>query len=455
MSRLIALCAFALLFDPNSIFARTDTLHVSPTGPLATLEAARKASRLLATQHPAAIDTVLVLLHGGTYRLSSSLVITSADVPQAGTLVWRAFPGTAPKISGSVAVRGFAPPPDSPERNRMAAGIRPSVLRADLKAQGILDYGTIAPRGNPGIELFYNGKRMDLARYPNQGWLNIADVPQSGDSLYNKGLEREKRFDGVPVGRHYGRITYPGDRPGTWAPAGDIIVHGYWTWDWSDTYQKVQKIDLAHHELTMAQPHHNYGYTKNQRFRFLNVLEELDTPGEWYLDRKAGVLYFAPPTPMHDGAVEVSMMEEPLTLLDECANVTFEGITFECTRGSAVTMNGGSHNTLLRCTFRNGGSDAVVMKGGTGHTVSGCEITEMARGAILVVGGDRKTLEPGKLFARNNHIHHFSRWCRTYRPAIDVQGVGHTEQRPQAQGTLSAAQAYPVGHVWSADEQSR
>ena len=78
-----------------------------------------------------------------------------------------------------------------------------------------MEYGTIAPRGNPGIELFYKGKRMDLARYPNQGWLNIADVPQSGDSLYNKGLEREKRFDGVPVGRHYGRITYPGDRPNT------------------------------------------------------------------------------------------------------------------------------------------------------------------------------------------------------------------------------------------------
>jgi hypothetical protein len=40
----------------------------------------------------------------------------------------------------------------------------------------------------------------------------------------------------------------------------------------------VKKIDASKHEITIAEPHHHYGYTRNQRYYFLNILEELDTP---------------------------------------------------------------------------------------------------------------------------------------------------------------------------------
>lgn len=442
MNRCIALCILIPALCSSSLPARIDTLHVGPSGndrwsgniaapnrgatdgPLATLDGARDAARRLAREHSGGTDTILVLVHGGTYRLTRSLTITQQELPPGGSLVWRAYPGTSPRITGAVGVKGFTPLTEEKELNRLPAAIRRSVVRTNLRTQGIGDFGVIAPRGNPGIELFYRGKRMDLAKFPNTGWLTIADVPQTGDSLYNKGLEREKRFDGVPVGRHYGRFVYAGDRPGTWSGADDIIVHGYWTWDWSDTYQRVASIDASKHELTLAEPHHNYGYTKNQRFRFLNVFEELDTPGEWYLDRKAGALYFLPPGPMEDGAVEVSIMEDPLVLLDECANVSFEGFTFDCTRGSAVVMNGGSRNACVRCTFRNGGSDAIVMKGGSQHGVSGCEISEMARGAILAGGGDRQTLVPSNHRIYNTHIHNYGQWLRTGAYAVIMDGVG-------------------------------
>ncbi len=395
-------------------------------GPLATLDGARLRARTLATGNPGLLDTMLILLHGGKYRLTQSVVVTSADIPRGGTLVWRAFPGTAPVVSGAAPVRGFARLSGTEAMNQLSSSVRASVLRADLKSQGITEFGTIAPRGNPGIELFYKGKRMDLARYPNEGWLTIADVPQTGDSMYNKGLDREKRFNGVPVGRHFGRISYPGDRPNAWDRTDEIIVHGYWTWDWSDSYQKVAKIDTLRREITLAAPHHNYGYTKNQRFRFLNVLSELDIPGEWFLDRKAGTVFLYPPGPLDDDAVEMSVMEDPLVLLDECAHVAIEGIAFECTRGPAVIMKGGSHNSLLRCAFRNGGSDAVVINGGSLNTVSGCEISEMARGGILVAGGDRTTLIPSGHSVHNTHIHHYGQWLRTGAYAVILDGVGHS-----------------------------
>ena len=40
------------------------------------------------------------------------------------------------------------------------------------------------------------------------------------------------------------------------------------------------------------------------------------------------------------------------------------------------------------------------------------------------MGGDRKTLTPAGHFAENNHIHHFGRWDRMYRPGVFLSGVG-------------------------------
>ena len=51
-------------------------------------------------------------------------------------------------------------------------------------------------------------------------------------------------------------------------------------------------------------------------------------------------------------------------------------------------------------------------------------MSEMGGGGIYLIGGDRKTLTPGGHYAENNHIHHYGRWDRVYRPAIHISGVG-------------------------------
>ncbi len=40
-------------------------------------------------------------------------------------------------------------------------------------------------------------------------------------------------------------------------------------------------------------------------------------------------------------------------------------------------------------------------------------------------GGDQNTLTPAHNYAEDNHIHHYNRWCLTYRPAVQVGGVGN------------------------------
>jgi hypothetical protein len=58
-----------------------------------------------------------------------------------------------------------------------------------------------------------------------------------------------------------------------------------------------------------------------QRFYFLNVLEELDEPGEWHLDRAAGILYFWPPAPVGEGKARVSVLEQPMVSMRDVQHV--------------------------------------------------------------------------------------------------------------------------------------
>jgi len=395
-------------------------------GPFASLERAQRAIRELKQKGALPKGGITVFLRQGDYSSSKSLKLTADDSGNKdASIIWRAFAEERVTLSGSKGISGFMAIKDSSMLKRIVPTLRDRIYQLDLKANGIVDYGEITPRGGPGMELFWQNQRMTPARYPNEGWLKIADVPQSGAKLFNQGLEREKRFDGVPVGRHYGRFSYSEDRPQRWSPENEIYLDGYWTWDWSDSYQKVQSIDPERREITIAEPHHHYGYTKNQRYYFLNVLEELDQPGEWVLDRKKGVLYFWPPDALADGHAFVSLLDEPLISLDNCRYVTIQGIDVQYSRGNGIVTKGGSHNLIAGCTFCYLGKDAVVIDGGEDNGVDGCDIYNVAMGGIVLKGGDRKTLTPGHNFATNNHIHRFSQWVRTSQLAVNISGVGN------------------------------
>ena len=61
------------------------------------------------------------------------------------------------------------------------------------------------------------------------------------------------------------------------------------------------------------------------------MFEELDQPGEWFLNRAAGVLHFWPPK----GPVESftsatpSLLDQPLLRIEGVSHVTFQGLMLE------------------------------------------------------------------------------------------------------------------------------
>jgi len=389
------------LAEPNA--AKSD-------GPLATLERAREEVRKRKKAGALPEGGVTVSIAAGVYERTQTFELGAED---SGTdkspVVYQGEPGSPPRMIGGKRVAGLRPVSDPAVLERLDPAARGKVLQADLKGQGVTDYGQ---PGAGGIELFFQDQPMPVARWPNEGFVKIVQVlgPTPRDVRGTKGCAE-------------GFFRYDGDRPRRWTAEKDVWLHGYWFWDWADQRQKVATIDPDQRTITLAKPDHHYGYRNGQWFYAFNLLAEIDRPGEWYLDRQAGILYFWPPAPVQEGQAVVSLVPT-LVRLKGVSHVTLRGLLLEAMRDTAVVVSGGSDNRIVGCTIRNGGASAVAVSG-QGHTVAGCDIYQMAEGGISLSGGDRKTLAPAGLTAENNHIHHYGRWKPMYSAGLSISGVGN------------------------------
>jgi hypothetical protein len=379
-------------------------------GPFATIARARDVIRQLRREEKLP-EGAVVTVGEGTYVFTAPLELTSDDAgSQQAPIEYRAAAGKQVRLLGGRIVRDWKPVDDTAVLQRLDPAAREHVFCADLKQLGVSDFGS--PAGG-GIEVFSGGRAMTLARWPNEGFVPIVDVLGT--------TERDVRGT---KGRAEGIFSYDGDRPARWAVESDAWVHGYWFWDWSEQRHKVKAIDAERHVIDVEPPYHGYGYRKGQWFYGFNLLCEIDQPGEWYVDRTSGALYFWPPAAIEDSEVVVSVIPALLTMTD-VSYVTWRGFTMEAARGTAVTIAGGTDNRIVASTIRNVGGWAVGVSGGSQHGVVGCNMYQMGAGGVSLTGGDRATLTPAGHFADNNHIHHYARIERVYRPGITLQGVGN------------------------------
>ncbi|PIU64111.1 MAG: hypothetical protein COS85_13790, partial [Armatimonadetes bacterium CG07_land_8_20_14_0_80_59_28] len=387
-------------------------------GPFTTLERARDAVRELKQNGGIAVE-----LRGGVYERDTTFKLTAEDAGTAeAPVVYRAHAGEEVRVVGGrhLPPAAFKPVTDPAVLDRLDSVARGKLLQADLKSLGIGNYGEFPNRfrgAAPVLELFFNDQRMMLARWPNDGWAHVAKVVERG-SVPRVGDKTVKP----------GAFEYEGDRPARWKIEDGVWLTGYWCFDWCDEAIRVRSIDPGKRVITFTDPH-IYGLgSGNQgprRYYALNILDELDRPGEYYLDRKTGTLYFWPPAPIAKARIAVSVLQDPLISLDAAAHVTIRGLTLEACRGVALTIKGGREDQIVSCVVRNTGQAGIAVEGGEKHRVEACDIHDTGTLGISLVGGDRKTLTAAGHEAINNHIYRFSRLQRTYASAIQVGGVGN------------------------------
>jgi hypothetical protein len=428
--------------------------------PFATIQRAKAAIKSRKSKDDK--TSFVVYIRGGNYFISSGIIFDSVDGgTKENPVTYTAYKDEAVHFSGgvSIPVNKAVPVTDPAILKRIESSAQHKILQVNLKALGITNYGTLYPKGfgrpytvSP-MELFCNNNAMKLARWPNDSLvpmgkvLDAGSIPRNGDTSQKGGV-----------------FKYKSDRPSRWTNAKDIWISGLFKYGYADDAVAIAKLDTTNKTFTTVQPT-TYGFESGkifQRWYAFNLLEEIDEPGEYYIDKRSGILYFYPPE-KDLKSIELSLTESPLLILSNASFITFSKITFECTRGMAVYMEKGTNDAMDSCVFRNIGMMAVSMgkgvelansfdktaiakpkpamvgnlygymynntvfnrEAGSNCIISNCTIYNTGSGGIILSGGNRLTLEKGNNVVYNCSIHDFNRLDRSYKAGINIDGVGN------------------------------
>lgn len=420
----------------------SDTADGTFDAPFATIERARDAVRTL---DKTGKHGVTVAVRAGEYRVNT-LLFTAEDGGTADCPVtYCAYGDGEVVLNGGVtlAYSTFAPVKDETQRARLAEGARDKVLCADLGALGVTaeQYGKIYAIGSYNTaakydgdwvgdiycELFVDDVRMTTARYPNgKDYLYTGEVVRTGQGKESDGATTEDKSWPTrrnPVSDVYRIDDALAERIASWAEPEKVWMFGYWKYDWADASSPLG--EFSREERTLSPKFVSlYGTKTDAPYYFFNVFEELDAPGEWYLDREKGVLYLCPPENFTENSViDLSLTTGNVLCAQDADYLTFDGFTVKGTRGDAVSLTG-DHNTLKNCLIKNVAGNAVLVTGAE-NTVTDNEIARTGRGGVILDGGDRDTLTPGNNRAVNNLVHDWSEIYETYQPAFTLNGVGN------------------------------
>lgn len=459
-------CIFILLifqFVAQTFSAPYRTFYVSTEGhdrasgsfnaPLKTIRAAiQKAGNIKES------ESVEIILRGGCYEQRQTVMIS-----QRGNLIIHPYGQEHVVISGGrcVPAEALKEVTDQTVLSRLQPQVRKLIREIDFKElKENLANLHASGFGRPSLpawtQVFINNCIMRIARWPNDSTLLMGEIKQSG--IGPKGEEEP-----YPV------FGYQGNRPSSWKDTRQMWISGYFAHGYADDMIKVERIDTVNRYIYAAQ-HTVYGFMNGKPWRqwfALNLLEELDSPGEYVIDIRQQKIYLYPP---YDNlkSINVSLLESPILAIGKVDNVTVQGITFEYGRSIGIYMENTNHTRIKDCIVKNMGGTGIVVgkgsldsdkkslkphaaeaggepvsqivgdlqgklykeilynrQGGTDNGIIDCLIYNVGAGGISLGGGDRASLTPAGNFVENCRIHDYNSIEKSYRPGIWIDGVGN------------------------------
>lgn len=396
-------------------------IYVSPNGddsgpgtnekPFLTLDRARDELR----NRKRSIDEPgVVILEAGAYTLSGTFELDGRD----SNVEFRAAEGAEVRVTGGLEVPldQLTPVTDKAVLDRLPESTRGDVVKLSLPGKGPGDSSTWPMRFRGYAdwpEVYANGNPLRLARWPNKGYAKIEEVLDPGS---RPRLEEEPDKGG--------RFTYAEERPAAWRHDQPIYLGGYWCNKWYDEYIRVQSIDTERKEIQMAAPHHyGIGGRSEGLFFAINLLEELNQPGEYVFDGTRNELYLLLPENAKD-SIQVAIQKEPLVRVDRGTDLRFKGMTFENGCGNAIEIGNCDSVVFSNCHLRQISGTGVTIDGGKACGVEHSRLEIIGKAGVTLQGGDRLTLTPSGHFVTQCHISHFARLVQTYCPAVEMKGVG-------------------------------
>ena len=415
-----ALLGATMLFTSLPILALEDIgewdlpgekiIYVSPNGsddgdgseakPYRTLGAADKAVGDIISGG-AHVSDITVYLGGGVYQPESTIELTNGGNAET-EVAYRAKDGEQPIICGGTTLSAdkfYKPEPEvvASIKNETARG---AVVAYDLRADGI-DPSKVK-------RLYCGGESCTVARYPN---IWDSDNPP----LIISGAESVSES---PVS-----FTMAADEiVSTWSSTAGIKLGGHFQIDWIQTNARLDGYDADSGRITVTIPSGNKEYRDGGRYFFTNVFDEIDVPGEYYID-DTGILYYYP-------IAELSERELMVTgRLGTVISVSGDGITLDGLYVYGATKKVISvkasdcriENSRIGCSEADG-----IETDGYRNVVYNNEVSAIGKTGIRMLGGDRSLLIPSDSTVENNIIHDFGEVVTVYEGACKFDGIGFT-----------------------------
>ena len=272
-------------------------------------------------------------------------------------------------------------------------------------------YQAKVPSGLSIDQLFINDERQIRARFPNYDYENPL---RDGKGYHQVTGGTNKRYD---KWFSFNPKTFS-DK--TWAHPETGIVHGFQSHNWGNMQYKIKSVNKEKNRIylneggwQLQRTHGIGGKGKKASYYFVeNIFEELDVPGEWFLDKKSSTLYYYPfkEVKLSEAKIEVPVIEDIIQLKgtkdSPVKNIQFKGFSFTQStytfmesyepvargdwaihRGGAIFMEGTENCLIEDCNFEYVGGNGVFMSAyNRNNKVSRCRFVHTGESAVCFVG---------------------------------------------------------------------
>ncbi len=404
--------------------------------PLATLDAARQMVQKVKNQNPK--TPVTVYFRGGEYNIKSTTVFDKYDSgTEEAPITYKAYPGEQPIFYGATKVKiSDFESLSKEEMARVPEEARAYVAVADLKKLGINHLTAFDGFGgayfnqatefienieNTYIPFLFNNKEQLMAQYPNGVERYTSVTAVHGTSGFSDSMQCT--IDSA------GRIA-------NWVNAKHAVLQGRGAYGYSYSRVRIADID-PNTEIITTKDVFPRGFSTNGQLQIANLLEELDVPGEYYIDTDELKLYFYPPYVDENVPMEVVSNEHRVVKMDDVSYVTFDGIDFHKHRAEIFELRNCDHISFLGCEFRNNAVMGIDTRYCTDILIDGCDFISMGSAGIRLderydshyLRTDdesvRTDLTPDNNVVNNCYFWDVARQGVMYTGAIRVHGVGN------------------------------
>lgn len=401
-------------------------VHVSVNGsdsasgtedkPLQTLEGAKAKVRKIRKENEDA--SIRVIFHEGEYRFTKTV---SFDKNDSGTeenpVVYEGAEGEKVQFKGSTKldISKLKPVSDKNVKRKLKSSIADYVGEINLRDFGInsVDKFLISTWTEPGkeyVSLFLNNTEQSLAQYPN-GFGNYSQW----DYVIDPGS--------TSPGGAGGTFVVTDEEATRWGEAKDFWIGGYPSLDYRYARVNGKSVDTDKKAITLASgiSECNFSNIESKRWKIFNILEELDSPGEWFIDRDTLMLYYYAPYNVKNAELELATFSDAFVTMSETNYVEFKNIEFSQSIGTGIHLNPNTNYiSITDCDFKGIGRSAIRTQGSAKGTfepyynfldapsnivIDGCDFYNIGSSAVIMLGGgNRQTLTSSGNIIRNCNI---------------------------------------------------